>query len=282
LLSHCSLTCLRRLASPVAGIARLTDNQLRRAARDNLQLVYPHLPAEERERILKGVLYNTACALTETAFIWHRPMEQVLERVSDSEIFEGFLDGKRPKLIVAPHLGNWEFLNLWLSARMPLLSLYKPARNPGLDQYIRKSRELAPTNTRGLRQLMRGMRAGKSAMVLPDQKPGRDRGQVESEFFGLTVDSSTLVQQLSRRVDCDPCIAAAVRDFEKDGFRIIVRPLDRQRLSDEEPSASHYLNQSMEQLVSDYPEQYQWTYRRFRKSDYRIVENRGLGINAWQ
>ncbi len=277
LLSRCSLACLRRLAVPIAGIAKLTDNQLRRAARDNLQLVYPHRPAEEREKMLKDILFNTACALTETAFIWHRPMDQVLAQVTEEEICEGFLDSQRPKLVVAPHLGNWEFLNLWLSARMPLLSLYKPARDPKLDCYIRVSRsrnqaELVPTNTGGLRQLIRGMRAGKSCMVLPDQKPGRDRGKVESEFFGLTVDSSTLVQQLSRRVICDPFIAAAVRDFDKDGFRIIVRPLDRERLSDEELHASRYLNQSIEQLASDYPEQYQWVYRRFRNSDYRIVE----------
>ena len=282
LLSRCSLNCLRRLARPVAWLARHSDNQLRRAVRDNLRLAFPDLDDKARAELARQALFHTAAAFTETAFIWHRPIGQVLALADESGVCQQFVDDSGPRIVVAPHHGNWEYLNLWLADRLPLLSLYKPARKPGLDRYIRDSRtrngaRLLPTSTSGLRGLIRGLRQGESCMILPDQKPGRGRGQVEAPFFGLMVDTSTLVQQLAARTDCSIYMAAALRDEDHGRFRVIVRPLSRERLIQQEPDAAIYLNRSIEELVRECPEQYQWAYRRFRKQDYAQLKVQASG-----
>jgi KDO2-lipid IV(A) lauroyltransferase len=258
--------------------ARLFDNQLRRGARDNLKLVYHNLAQDQRQELLAKTLYHAACALTETAFLWHRPIEQVLMLESSSQVSTPLVDGGRPAIIVAPHLGNWEFLNLWLASKRALMSLYKPARDPSLDRYIRAGRsrngaELLPTSNRGLKRLMKGLREGKSCMILPDQKPGKGRGCTESLFFGLRVDSSTLVQQLARKTDSDIYIASALRDLPGKGFKILLQPLSGEKLRQPEPAAANYLNRSMEAMIQQAPEQYQWAYRRFRRIDYSVVES---------
>ncbi len=280
LLSACSLPCLRRLARPIALAARLGDNQLRRVTHDNLLLAFPELPAQARKDLEKASLYHTACALTETAFLWHRPIDQVLATANEQTVCPEFLQETGPCIIIAPHLGNWEFLNLWLADRLDLMSLYKPARKPELDQYIRQSRSrngalLHPTTTSGLRGLLKGLRQGRSCMILPDQRPGRDSGQVEAVFFGRQVDSSTLVQQLVRKNECRVYLATALRYLPQHRFDVVVEALSPEQLRQQEPRAANYLNQRMEQLVRRYPEQYQWAYRRFRKEDYGRLHGRG-------
>jgi KDO2-lipid IV(A) lauroyltransferase len=277
LLSRCSLACLQRLARPLAWAARLTDNQLRRAVRDNLQLAYPDLPVDARHKLAHATLLHVASALTETAFLWHRPVDQVLALADESQVCSEFRRESGPCIIVAPHLGNWEFLNLWLAERLPLMSLYKPARKPALDRYIRAGRSrngatLLPTDTGGLRGLVRGLREAESCMILPDQKPGRGRGQAEAIFFGRVVDSSTLVQQLVRKTGCPVYIAAAIRDLQRHRFSILVRPMSTEKLALAEPAAANYLSQRIESLAREFPEQYQWAYRRFRKADYRSLK----------
>ncbi len=277
LLSHCSLHCLRLLARVIGFVASHSNNHLRRAARDNLQLVYPHKDDQARKQLMQQSLYHTACALMETAFLWHRPIDEVLGRVTRVDIDKDFLNDQGPAIVVAPHLGSWEFLNLWLSAQRPMMSLYKPARDAALDRYIRQGRsrsgaELLPTDHRGLRQLLRGLKNGKNCMILPDQKPGRDRGSVESEFFGLRVDSPSLVGQLQQRAGCNLYIAAALRDLPGHGFHILLRPLVLDYAGEDQAEASRQIDRAMERLIAEAPDQYQWAYRRFRKTDYSVVE----------
>ena len=277
-LARCSLSCLHKLAVPIAWAARVTDNQLRRAVRDNLQLAYPGLDTDTRKRLAHSTLLHVAAALTETAFLWHRPIDQVLALADESAVCSEFRSEAGPCIIIAPHLGNWEFLNLWLADRLPLMSLYKPAGKPALDSYIRQGRSrngarLLPTDTGGLRGLLKGLAKGESCMILPDQKPGRGRGQTEARFFGQRVDSSTLVQQLIRKTGCPVYIAAALRDLERHRFDIVLRPLSTERLRLPEPEAANYLSRSIELLASEFPEQYQWAYRRFRKADYQSLRD---------
>jgi len=160
------------------------------------------------------------------------------------------------------------------------MSLYKPSRNPELNNYIRNGRSrngagLLPTNASGLRKLLQGLKQGKSCMILPDQKPAPGRGQAETRFFGQIVDHSTLVQQLARKVACPIYIAAAIRNLEQHQFRIMLQPMSSEKLGQPEPGATDYLASSIESMARKFPEQYQWTYRRFRKADYHSLKTFG-------
>jgi len=273
LLSSCSLGCLQRIGRGIGRLAALGNNRLSRTTADNLLLAFPEQDSRWRRRLYHASLQHTGCALTETALLWHRPMEAVLSVADSSGVCAAFDTDPRPRIVIAPHLGNWEFLNLWLSQRLPLMSLYKPARNPQIDRYIRLGRtrsgaELLPVGTAGLRAMLRGLSEGKSCLILPDQRPGKGSSPVLSRFFGQTVDSSPLVSRLAARTDCSLYLATAIRRAETPGFKIIIRSMDRLALNTDVQSATEYLDQRIEALVREYPEQYQWAYKRFRPEAY--------------
>ena len=155
--------------------------------------------------------------------------------------------------------------------------LYKRRKNRQADDFIRQVRArsggtLVPTKKRGLRQLLVGMREGKSLMILPDQKPGGKKAYIDSSFFGISAPTTTLVHNLCSKVACSVFIATMYRSTPVGEFGLRIEPLDRERLSGDAIDSAAYMNGAIERLVRQYPEQYQWGYRRFSSTAYKSLQ----------
>ena len=267
--------CVARVA---AFFVYLLPNQIKHFTRLNISACFTDRSAEEARNLQKKSIVHSCLAFVELSFLWCKPTDDSLALTIDTEITSEFESKSRGQLIIAPHLGSWEFLNLWLANRGPLLSLYKPQKNPQTDQFILEARsqngaQLVATGTAGLRQVMKGLKLGKSVMVLPDQKPRRYKFHLTSDFFGQPARTSGLVHSLCDRVDCDVYIATALRETKKPGYRIKIDKLDHALLADSPQASVDYLNQSIEKLVAFSPEQYQWGYPRFGKTVYGQVDD---------
>ena len=128
------------------------------------------------------------------------------------------------------------------------------------------------TKKRGLRDLLRGVRANKSIVILPDQKPARRKHRIPARFFGHLAPTMPLVQMLCAKVECDVFIAAMCRVEPAGRFEMVIRPLDHARLAAAEIDSAQYMNDAIEALVRDYLAQYQWGYRRFADTVYQAPD----------
>ena len=120
-----------------------------------------------------------------------------------------------------------------------------------------------------MRKLLIGIREGRTLMILPDQRPGRNKAFIESTFFGFDAPTSTVVPNLCSKVECDVFIATMYRSTPVGEFGLRIEPLDYARLSGDEVESAAYMNGAIERLVRDYPGQYQWGYRRFKSTAYK-------------
>ena len=102
-----------------------------------------------------------------------------------------------------------------------------------------------------------------------NQKPGAGKARIESELFGVNAPTTTLVRNLCSKVDCEVFLATIYRSSPPEEFGLTIQPLDRECLAGEEISSARYMNDRIEQLVRQFPEQYQWSYRRFSNKAYR-------------
>lgn len=158
------------------------------------------------------------------------------------------------------------------------MALYKPQSDPDQDQFIlaarsRNGADMLPIDASGLRRLSRGLKQGKTAMILPDQRPRKDKSRLISTFFGHETPTTQLVQNLCSRIDCDVFLATAFRDRNTASFNISIEPLDHSRLASEPQPSADYMNKAIEDLIKKRPEQYQWGYSRFRRSTYQRLDN---------
>ena len=265
-----------RLADLIAWIIANTRNQLSTQARQNIRLCFADLNPDQQQRLYRDSIRHTCYAMTELGTIWYRPVERLMEMVTSIDICPEYHCADQGRLVLAPHLGSWEMLAQWLGKTDNAIFLYKRRKNHALDQFIvdcraRTGGEPVSTRKGGLRQLLIGLRNNRTLMILPDQRPRGKHAYADSIFFGLDAPTTTLVNSLCSKLECRVFIATMYRSTPVGEFGLRIISLDREPLSGEQRQSVNYMNAAIEQLVRDYPGQYQWGYRRFRSSVYQSL-----------
>jgi len=277
LLSHASLRSLYRMGSFTAFFVAHTPNQVSRQARQNIELCFPELGKDERRQLFLESIRHTCYAGMELAAIWCWPPARLERHITRLEVCDSFTQTTRGRIILLPHLGSWETLGIWLGQRIKVMYLYKRRKNKAVDAFVRASRSRTggipvPTKKAGLRQLLVGLRRGDSLVILPDQKPSNNKARIDSTFFGHSAPTTTLVQNLCSKLDCDVFIAMVYRIIPPGEFGLRIEPLERERLAGEGADSAAYMNEQIEQRVRRHKEQYLWAYRRFSNQVFESVE----------
>ena len=145
--------------------------------------------------------------------------------------------------------------------------MFRPLRIYHISEMVRKARErggniLVPATTIGVRQIWKRLNNAETAIVLPDQAPKEGEG-VYVPFFGHQVLTPVLPYRLALATGAEVFIGAAVR--VEHHYEIILRHLKKPLLEDQEQWLS-VMNAEIETLVRQFPNQYQWEYRRFRNA----------------
>jgi KDO2-lipid IV(A) lauroyltransferase len=226
--------------------------------------------------------------------IWRWPpdrLRQLENSVEGLDLFERAMSRGRGTLLLAPHLGNWEFLNAFIMRHSPGVGLYRPPRIAELDDFIRRARErtgctMVSATPAGMRPLLRALRLNHVVWIMPDQEPLRAHG-VFAPFFGVPALTVTLVSRILGRTDSEALFVTAERCPEG-GFRIRFRQPPEGLADPDEERAAASLNRGVEACVRHCPEQYLWTYKRFMSAPpgeptpYRAIwSRRRLRRNPW-
>ena len=214
---------------------------------------------------------STVLNVAEAGAMFHWDRERLVDlegEVVGLEVMEAALARGKGVVALGPHVGNWEYLNHAVGLRWGMIALYREPRIAELDAYIRSSREhlqateLVPANSRGLRRATEGLRAGRIVGILPDQEPLKEHG-VFAPFFGIQALTMTLVSRLVRRFDAAVVTGFAERvpsgKFKVHYFAGPEGIGDMDRVH-----AATQLNLGVEKCVRACPDQYNWSYRRFR------------------
>lgn len=246
-------------------------NEHRRVTRINLDLCFPHLSTSARRRLARLSLRETGKGIAELGWIWNHP-EQALALTGDCrEQISTTLREGRSVVILAPHLGCWEILNFWLATRFNLHAMFMPGRLPGVDALVRNSRQqlgssLYPATPEGVRGLMRSLkRSATVTAILPDQVAARRAGKF-APFFGQPAWTATLACRLIQTADARAFMAYARRLPGSRGYQVVLRDPDPVIYDADLDRSMAALNRSIEKLVMDAPEQFLWSYKRFRRA----------------
>jgi len=275
-LSRCSTACLFRLSKILAYFVTRTKNKVSRQTQQSIRLCFPELDTAAQNELISSSIQHTSCAFFELALLWYRPIPQVLKQITTADIDPAFNKPETARIIIAPHQGSWELLNLWLAEHCTLYSLYKPAKSAQVDQLIYRKRSrndaiLVPANTAGLRKLLKGLNNKSCCMILPDQRPAPGTAQIDASFLGFKATTSLLIKKLAERTDADIFIAAITRNLSKADYHLTINALNRDEIVADDLHSANYLNSSIEQFIQTDINQYQWSYRRFSRQTYQSV-----------
>ena len=215
--------------------------------------------------LLNAAVAETGKGATELIAVWFGPENRLRQLVVECErwhLVEAALARGTGIIFLTPHLGCFEISAMYGAQRMPLTVLYRPPRKRWLEPLMIAGRSrwqavVAPANLRGVRMLYKALARGEAVGVLPDQAPGVGEG-VWADFFGRPAYTMTLVTRLQRVSGAAVIMAFAERLPEGRGYRLHLEGLPTEHLDEAA------LNRAIEAQVRRCPEQYLWSYNRYK------------------
>lgn len=176
-------------------------------------------------------------------------------------------------LFLTPHLGCFEITAQAYAARygtvaQPMTVLFRPPRQVWLRELVATARnrpglQTAPTSLAGVKQMLKALKQGQSLGLLPDQVPPLGLG-VWAPFFGRDAYTMVLSARLAQQSGADILLAWGERLPWGRGYTIHVQPLG-EPLPTQADEAAACINQAMEALVRQCPQQYLWAYDRYKQ-----------------
>lgn len=268
----------RSLGRGAAAIYWHIGGRARDVTERNVALAFPQLEAAEQDQLARSSLAATGELMAEMGRVWLRPWSRLVPRINvcGDELIADALAQGRGVLVLVPHCGNWEVVGLHLAQLGPVVSLYQPPALEGLGRLISQARQstgakLVPTDKTGIGELLRALRAGKIAGLLPDQVPADPTAGENAPFMGVPCFTGTLAARLLQRTGALAVTGCAERIAG--GFALRYRLADQAVYSEDMQQALVAINDEVESCLRGCPEQYQWEYKRFR-----VRPRRGPGV----
>ena len=239
----------------------------RHFAERNIELCFPDKSKTERMRLAKQYFCLSGYAMLSLSVAWFAPRKRLKQFITLHDqhyLDEAYARGENV-ILLAPHFIGLDMGGSRLSAERKYVSMYRKARNPLLEYlFLRRERfgSVVVERMASLKPILRMIREGRPFYYLPDQDMG-ERASVFVPFFGLPASTVTTLSRIAETTNSAviPCIT---RILPKGGYEVrLYPPLKNFPTADPAADAAR-MNKEIEQWVREMPEQYMWSYRRFK------------------
>jgi len=200
--------------------------------------------------------------------------EEILALVENVEGWEHVsvrADSGKGMILVAAHHGNWELLGAYLAARgLRPEVVVRGADNRLFEDYLNANRARLGLeivhDTAAVRTLTKAMREGRHVAMLADQGV---LGLASSfvPFFGRPAKTPRGFAVFALRFDVPVCFMDMLR-LPNGKFRVVFEPVEVELTGDKDRDTDAMVTEYsriLEKWVREYPEQYFWQHRRWRR-----------------
>ncbi|MES2368412.1 lysophospholipid acyltransferase family protein [Thiobacillus thioparus] len=271
LLARLPLPLLHALGIAVGWFIYWAPGRHSRRMRNNLFDSGLCTPGRDCTRLLRQTVGESGKAIVELLPVWLRPYDKVVKLVRGTSGW-AHIDAARAAgkgiILIGPHVGCFEIINLYYASLHPFTAMYKPPRKPVLAALMLAGRQrgqatLVPTDLSGVRAQLAALKRHEAIGILPDQVATGGDG-VWAPFFGRPAYTPTLVASLQRKTGAAAFFVAAERLSWGRGYHIHVYPLDTPLPADKTAAAT-LINRGVEDIVRRFPAQYLWSYNRHKR-----------------
>ena len=215
---------------------------------------------------------ETGAMIAELPHVWFRHEETMAKVIMDEDALSSLVEPVRVQargiLFLSPHLGCFEAMARRVAIAAPLTVMFRPPRKSYLEPLMLEARNTSgllavPANPKGVKQLLRVLKAKGMVGVLPDQVPKEGNG-VWAPFFGRLAYTVTLPGKLASHTGAAVIGMACERLPKGQGWRTHYARVPEPLPESPEQQAALF-NQVMESLIRQFPEQYLWSYHRYKE-----------------
>ncbi len=266
--SSLSLRANRKVGAALGTIIYFLNNRLKKTTEKNINFCFPELSQKIKQNLIKQSLKQTGMVATESFWIWGNPPDKINRHIESVAGIKDLTKALKESgvLLLGPHLGSWELITFYCGQLAPCSAFYKSPNVPELDKIIRQGR--SQTGARhysgdlaAVKQALSCLKNSEIFIFLSDQEPAKGQG-LFSPFFQLPALTPTLPYRLVQKTQCKVFQFAIERTTK--GFKISFIPLDYLNSKASTQQFLDDMNASFEKLIKANPEQYEWSYKRFK------------------
>ena len=244
--------------------------------RTNLEMCFPELSDAERDRLRRRYYHNIGRAFLGLGAAWYGSARRLrrLVKIKGMEHLKKAFTDNQGVLALVPHFLSLEMGGIAMSIYLKemghgAIGLYRRPRNPLLHQALRYNINHLGAEVieryENLKVLIKALREGAAVYYLPDQDPDRpDDDYVFAPFFGVPAATYTAFAKLARlgRAAVIPMRTRMLPGAK--GYEVeFLPPIDNFPSGDDQRDAER-VNRLIEQMIREMPDQYLWSYRRFK------------------
>ena len=267
--SHLPLKMNHYLGAFIGQLLSLINSDAKKVTKQNIAICFSELSKNEQRSLVKKSLIETGKNLTESSLIWNQSFSENAKHVRN--IYgKNYLDTDETTILLVPHLGCWEITGRVIANTRAITFLFKPLKSQQQNQYLFERRNqgnltMASADQSGVLKMQRALKQGELVGMLPDQDPGQEGGIV-APIFNSPVNTMTLLVRLAKKHNAQIVMCWANRLKKGRGFDLNFEPLDLISSSDNLLDQVTLMNGAIEDLIRRFPDQYMWSYRRFKST----------------
>ena len=253
-------------------VAYVLSRRDRHIAKVNLDLCLPELSPAQRELILKDHFRSLGCALFETGLVWWASSARLkrLIRFEGLEHLDAALARGKGALMLSAHFTTLEMGARALTLLGPMAVMYLTPSNALVAELARRGRTrhaLEAVTSEQIRELLQNLKRNLPVWYAPDQR-FTDKSSELVPFFGVPAASNVATSRLAKISGATVLPYFPERRADNRGYVIRIHAPFDPFPSDDPIADTRRFHELFEAHVREYPEQYLWAYKRFRREGF--------------
>ncbi len=262
-ISICPTSVRHAIGRKIGAYIYNNNKKRRHTVNTNLKIAFPDLPENQRETMGLEHLQWYGCALVDYSLVFFagRKRLSAMTEIRGKEHIDAAKRENKTIVLLLAHSVMLEFGPPEISLHYDAFGSYKTSRNPVIDWIVARSRcrhvSLLVSREEGMRKLVKSMSPERVMIFLPDEDLGRENA-VFAPFYGKQKSTLTTTARLAKMGKAVALPTFVYFDAEQQKYITqIGAALDNYPSKDAIADATN-MNQALEALISEKPEQYMW------------------------
>lgn len=236
-------------------------------ARRNLELCFPEMTPEQREKLLRKTLNTLGMMMIETAMSWWSSDASLEKRVSYQglEHLEAAKARGKGVILLTGHFTSMEIGGRFIMMRTPAYVMFREVKNRLFNDVMTQARRFHSEGIvmrHDIKAMIRALKKGRLVWYAPDQDFGR-KDSIFAKFFGLNAATIPATARLAKITGAS--VVPFVPRRNDDGtYTVTIYPAWTDYPLGDEISDAQRVNDWIEARIRELPSQYFWVHRRFK------------------
>jgi len=235
----------------------------------NILKAFPNISKDDLNHLATNMWGNYGKILAEYVFLknFRKTIPTINLKVVGQEILDEIRKNKKPVIFISGHFNNFELMAMHIEkSGINLATIYRPLNNPFLNvlmENIRKKyicKNQIKKGFAGSRQLLSFFKNSYSIALMIDQRVSQG---IKSKFFNNEAYTTTIPAQLVKKFNCK-IVPIYIERIDDVNFTLTINNSIEYSNDHSIKDITLDLNQRIEKMILNRPEQWIWSHNRWK------------------